>query len=101
MAGTFDQADIGLELEECLQHVLRIADTHVQLARPGLRIAKAGQQGRENIAADGVARCDAQLHATLRGKSLEFVRLVEQRQRAREELPPGFVDAQAARHAVE
>lgn len=101
MARAFDQADIGLELQQCLQHVARIADAHIERAWHRLRIAKAGEQSRQDIAANRIAGGNAQLDATLRGKPFEFVGLVEQREGARKELPSGFVDAEASGHTVE
>src|SRR5262249_35517595 len=70
-------------------------------ARRRLSMAKAGQQGGEDVTANGVAGGDAQLHACLRSKSLELVRLIEQRQGARKELASRFIDAETARDPIE
>jgi hypothetical protein len=100
MAGAFDQADIGVELQQRLQHFAGIADAQIQRARSAARMAKARQQRRQDVAANGIAGRDAQLHAGLGGKALQFLGLVQQRQRAREKLAAGLVDAEPAGHAV-
>ncbi|SPC13189.1 hypothetical protein CO2235_180087 [Cupriavidus oxalaticus] len=101
VAGAFHQADVGFELQQRLQHFAGVADAQVQRAGSAARMTETRQQRRQDIAADGVAGRDAQLHAGLRGKALQLVRLVQQRQRAREELAAGLVDAEAACDAIE
>ena len=97
----FDEADVDVEADHGGDHLAGVADDETGA---GLRVGllPTRDQGRQQIFTDREARGHAQRRGRFtREERLQLARLLEQRQRERQQGAPVLVDGKAAADAVE
>ncbi len=100
MARPFDKPDIHAEINDRVNHVLAVADAHLQ--RQGREIpAVAGDHFRQDVVADRAAGVDADRAVVFAEQLFNFNRLLQQGQRARVQQAAMFVHHQPLPYPVE